>query len=104
MCGQCGIKRINIRDNYNLREKYNEYIKTITNLDYYNNDPDFISETLYYPYKEDIIIYTSIQQFSEEHICPILIPRKSDLDFCGNVVDFDDKKNEYVTFDINGKL
>jgi hypothetical protein len=103
MGGQCGIKK-QLEGEITLREHYNEHVKSCADLDYYNNDQDFISKILYYPYKKDIIVYTSTQQFSEEVICPIPILRKNDKDFCGNVVEFDDNKNEYVIFNVNGKI
>jgi hypothetical protein len=99
MAGLCGIKKIK---DINFKEKYNEFIKTnVLNLDYYQNDQDFIIKYLYYPYKKDIIVYTSHKIFPNEHICSI---QAYDKDFCGNVYDFDENKNENILFNQNGKI
>lgn len=101
MAGLCGIKNFK---GINLKENYNQYIKdkdNISNIDSYQNDQDFIIRYLYYPYKKFTIAYTSHKIYPHENI--YTIPSR-DIDFCGNVYEFDDNKNEYVVFNSQGKI
>ena len=100
MAGQTGIKKI---QNISIKEKLNEFIKEKSNINYYQNDQDFIEKCIFNTYRENVIAYSQFYYMGEKERVIIPIPRKSDEDFCGNVYLFDENDNEYTEFTIHGR-
>jgi hypothetical protein len=89
----------------NIQKLFREfYINKEGNVDYYQVDQNFAKEYIYNNYRNLMLAYTSFNKIEDDHNSTIDISRKNDTDFCGNVYLFDKDGNEYVEFNIYGKI
>jgi hypothetical protein len=100
MAGHTAVKRT---ANISIQKNLTEFISKTQNINYYQNDQDFIIKYIFHKHKQDIIAYSEHHDFGEASTLTIPIPRKSNEDFCGNVYLFDKNDNEYTQFTIHGK-
>jgi hypothetical protein len=99
MAGQTGIKKL---ANFSIQDKLKEFINKSPNINYYQNDQDFIEQYIFNVYKDEIIAYSEFYRMGEKTTMQIPLPRKSDEDFCGNVYLFDGD-DEYLQFTLHGE-
>jgi hypothetical protein len=89
----------------NIQKGFKEFYKNKNgNLDYYQTDQEFAKEYIYNKYQSKTIVYTEFIKIEGENVSKIDVPRIDDTDFCGNVYLFDKDDNEYVGFNIYGKV
>lgn len=100
LAGQTGFKNFSIPV---IKTFYDAFVKKRVNIDYYQNDQDFIIEYIFHRNKQDVIAYSEFHNFGEGINLKIPLPRKSNEDFCGNVYLFDKDDNEYTEFTIHAK-
>jgi hypothetical protein len=99
MAGQTGIKNI---PDISIEKKLIEFMNEKPNINYYQNDQDFIEKYIFNSHKQETIAYVGYHSFGEKTTMQIPVPRKSDEDFCGNVYLFDGDE-EYVQFTLHGE-
>lgn len=100
LAGHTAIKHM---AHISIQKNLTEFISKTRNINYYQNDQDFIIEYIFHKNKKDVIAYSEYHNFGEGSNMKIPLPRKSNEDFCGNVYLFDDHGNEYTGFTMNGR-
>ena len=98
MAGQTGVKRMNLSIEDNLKE----FVLSKSNVNYYQNDQDFIEKYIFVPHRDKTVAYSEFHRYGEKETVVIPVPRKSDEDFCGNVYLFDGDE-EYVQFTLHAE-
>lgn len=100
MGGMWGIHK---KENLNLRDFYNSWKHNNFNkIGTYRSDQDFIDDTIYQIYKNDCLIHSNLIGYSGETISPILIDMKNDKDFIGNVYEYTNEGEKYLSFSYKG--
>jgi hypothetical protein len=97
MGGQWGIFKI---PDFHCRTEYARFQTEFASLAAYDSDQQFLRRHLYTPYKHLFVAYTSMHRFPDEHAEPIAIERTSPYDFCGNVINYNEKGEEYYEFTV----
>jgi hypothetical protein len=92
MAGLTGFKNFSIPL---IKSNYDTFISNRKDIDYYQNDQDFIEQYIFQQYKHETIAYSAFFNFGEKLTLQIPLPIKSNEDFCGNVYLFDDKDNQH---------
>jgi hypothetical protein len=95
MGGQWGMYKI---QDLSLRRAYEQFQSIYTDLAGYNSDQEFLKRYLYTPYRALCVAYTSGHIFPDEHAEPISVERNGPHDFCGNVIEYNEKGEEYYGF------
>lgn len=101
MGGQWGMKKIK---DINIQDSYETFKTEYKHIDNYRSDQDFIDKYIYNNNSVNFIAFSGFYKFEKETTVLIGIPRKTEYDFCGNVVLFDKDGNEYYEFKSSSRL